>query len=97
MKDQNQKSKQWWRNLKISLNIELKGKIEKKNQIQKKIKEYKFPKNLMMMDEIVIFLNDWSQLDPIIKTSDMDSEAIWQHKRQIGKNNNAKSLTNQNN
>jgi hypothetical protein len=51
----------------------------------------------MMMDEIVIFLNDWSQLDPIIKTSDMDSEAIWQHKRQIGKNNNAKSLTNQNN
>jgi hypothetical protein len=42
----------------ISLNIELKGKIEKKNQIQKKIKEYKFPKNFMMMDKIFTFLNN---------------------------------------
>ena len=45
----------------ISLNIELKGKIEKKNQIHKrikKIKEYKFPKNFMMMDKIFIFLNN---------------------------------------
>jgi len=41
----------------ISLNIELKGKIKKKNQI-KKIKEYKFPKNFMMMDKIFIFLNN---------------------------------------
>ena len=42
----------------ISLNIELNGKIETNNQIHKiikKIKEYKFPKNLMMMDEILIF------------------------------------------
>jgi len=37
----------------ISLNIELNGKIEKQNQIKKK--EYKFPKNLMMMDKICIF------------------------------------------
>jgi hypothetical protein len=39
----------------------------------------------MMMDKIFIFLNDWSQLDPTIKTSDMDYEARLQHKRQIRK------------
>ena len=68
----------------ISLNIELKRKIEMKNHIHKRIKNKRKPIFNELNDDgcnFYSFLNDWNQLDSIIRTGDMEYEARLQHKR----------------
>jgi len=70
----------------ISSNIELKRKIEMKNHIHKRIKNKRKPISNEVNDDgcnFYSFLNDWSQLDSTIRTSDMEYEARLQHKKQI--------------
>jgi len=61
-----------------------------------KNKEYQFPTNLIMMDEI--FLKYWkmTQTNSIqpLEFSNIDHETGSQHKSQTWKNNNVKLITN---
>jgi hypothetical protein len=45
----------------------------------------------MMIDEIKKIKNDWSQVDPIFRTCNLDREVESPHKRRTWKNKNVKS------